>query len=57
MLEDLKRDSDDDKTIADACRRTNTLNVQRNELIMAIDEALNTGGASAGNSKLYGHKS
>lgn len=40
-LEDLKRDSDaTDKQIADATRKTNTLNVQRNDLIQEIDEML-----------------
>ena len=41
MLEDVKRDSKSDKEIAEATRKTNLLNVQRNELITAIDEAFN----------------
>jgi len=53
MLEDVKRDSDDDKAIADACRKTNTLNVQRNQLIAAIDEKIE-GESSAVNTKIYG---
>lgn len=40
-LENEKRNSDDDKIIADATRKTNTLNVQRSELISEIDLALN----------------
>ena len=54
-LEDLKRDSDDDTVIADACRKTNVLNVQRNELIAAIDEEI-TGQSSHLNTKTYGKK-
>lgn len=42
MLEDQKRDnSANDKMVADATRRTNELNVQRNFLISEIDLALN----------------
>lgn len=40
-MEDVKRDSDDDKVIADATRMTNNLNSQRNELIREIDLELN----------------
>lgn len=37
--EDLKRDeSASDKQIADACRATNLLNTQRNDLMQEIDE-------------------
>lgn len=38
--EDIKRDSTDDSEIADATRKTNTLNQQRNDLIQEIDEML-----------------
>jgi len=38
--EDVKRSSDDDKTIADATRKTNVLNQQRNDLIQEIDEMI-----------------
>jgi hypothetical protein len=38
--EDVKRDSKDDKEIADATRKTNILNQQRNDLIQEIDEML-----------------
>lgn len=38
--EDIKRDSKDDKVIADATRKTNILNEQRNDLIQEIDEML-----------------
>ena len=39
-LEDIKRDSEDDKSIADATRKTNILNQQRTDLIQEIDEML-----------------
>lgn len=39
MLEDVKRKADvDDKQIADATKKTNLLNQQRNDLIQEIDE-------------------
>jgi predicted metal-dependent HD superfamily phosphohydrolase len=38
--EDIKRDSKDDKEIADATKKTNILNQQRNDLIQEIDEML-----------------
>lgn len=38
MLEDVKRDSTEDKEIADATRKTNILNQQRTDLIQEIDE-------------------
>jgi hypothetical protein len=41
MLEDIKRDSTDDKKIADATRKTNILNQQRNDLIQELDEKMN----------------
>ena len=40
MLEDIKRNSTDDKEIADATRKTNILNQQRNDLIQEIDEMI-----------------
>jgi len=40
-LEELKRDkTKTDKDIADATRKTNTLNTQRNDLIQELDEML-----------------
>lgn len=40
-LEDLKRElNKTDKEVADATRKTNVLNVQRNDLIQEIDEML-----------------
>jgi len=39
-FEDIKRDSSDDTMIADACRKTNILNQQRNDLIQEIDQML-----------------
>lgn len=41
FLENVKRDSKDDKEIADATRKTNDLNTQRNTIISEIDLALN----------------
>ena len=38
--EDVKREATDDKTIADATRKTNILNPQRNDLIQEIDEMI-----------------
>jgi hypothetical protein len=38
MFEDVKRNSQDDHMIADATRKTNVLNQQRNDLIQEIDE-------------------
>lgn len=38
MFEDIKRDSKDDHEIAEATRKTNILNKQRNDLIQEIDE-------------------
>lgn len=40
-MEDIKRSSQDDKVIADACRVTNIANRQRNDLIQEIDEKIN----------------
>ena len=63
MLEDIKRDSDDSEKIADACRKTNTLNVYRNRLIQSIDELANELGSGLkqelfgqGSTKIYGKK-
>ena len=42
MLEDVKRDaSASDMIIANATKKTNILNCQRNDLIQEIDESLN----------------
>lgn len=38
--EDIKRDTIDDHMIADATRKTNVLNQQRNDLIQELDEML-----------------
>lgn len=37
-FEDIKRDSNDDKEIADATRKTNILNQQRTDLIQELDQ-------------------
>ena len=37
-FEDIKRDSTDDHIIAEATRKTNVLNQQRNDLIQELDE-------------------
>lgn len=43
MAEDIKRDPNaTDKQIADATRKTNIANQQRNDLIQSIDEGLNS---------------
>ena len=39
-LEDIKRDSDDDSKVANACRKTNILNTQRNLLMEDIDNLM-----------------
>lgn len=60
--EDIKRDSKDDALIAKACKATNILNSQRNDLIQEIDEIVNeliTSGRpqklyQQGNTKIYG---
>lgn len=63
FAEDVKRDkSASDEKVAAACRVTNIANSQRNDLIQAIDEALNhmlqTGELqklySQGSTKMYG---
>lgn len=62
-LENIKRDTlSSDKAIADATKKTNILNVQRNDLIQEIDQKLNemvkTGELqklySQGSTKMYG---
>jgi hypothetical protein len=63
-LEDIKRDSNDDKMIADATRKTNILNQQRTDLIQEIDEMLinssngvvNFKNYKQGDTKNYGKK-
>jgi hypothetical protein len=63
-LEDTKRDSDDDRVIADATRKTNILNCQRTDLIQEIDEMLinasnglvNFKNYKQGDTKNYGKK-
>jgi len=54
MLEDVKRDSKKDKVIADATRKTNILNPQRNDLIAQIDQKLNHMVETGELQKLYG---
>ena len=39
-LEDIKRDSSDDARVASACRKTNVLNTQRNQLMEDIDNLM-----------------
>ena len=57
MLEDVKRDPDaSDKQIADATRKVNVLNQQRNDLIEEIDIRLNEI-AEGKKQKLYGQGS
>ena len=41
MLEDIKRNSEDDAEIAKACKMTNKTNVLRNILIENIDNEIN----------------
>lgn len=54
MQEDIKRDKDaKDKEIADATRKTNKLNSERNDLIDEIDISLNEI-AEGKKQKLYG---
>lgn len=54
-LEDLKRKTDaTDKEVADATRKTNVLNVQRNTLIQSIDEELGQRSFLQGDTKIYG---
>jgi hypothetical protein len=63
-FEDIKRTSDDDHVIAEATRKTNVLNQQRNDLIQEIDSlilGLIDGTATMknykqGDTKLYGRK-
>lgn len=54
-FEDIKRKKDaSDKVIAEATRKTNTLNVFRNKLIQAIDEGLGEKSFLQGDTKIYG---
>lgn len=54
-FEDIKRKTDaTDKEIADATRKTNILNVQRNLLIQGIDEELGQTSFGQGDTKIYG---
>jgi len=58
MAEDVKRDRKaSDKKIANACRKTNVANQQRNDLIEAIDLAINEMVVSQEPQKLYGQGS
>ncbi len=52
--EDIKHTSKNDKEIADACRKTNILNPQRNDLIQTIDEKINHMVETGELQKLYG---
>ena len=64
MLEDIKRNSNNDKEIADATRKTNVLNQQRTDLIQEIDELVlglvngtkTMKSYQQGSTKLYGNK-
>lgn len=54
-FEDIKRKKDaSDHEVAEATRKTNTLNVFRNKLIQAIDEALGEKSFLQGDTKIYG---
>lgn len=54
-FEDIKRKKDaDDHEIAEATRKTNTLNVFRNHLIQSLDEALGEKSFLQGDTKIYG---
>ena len=53
-LEDLKRGKKrSDKEVADATRKTNVLNIQRNDLIQEIDEMLISAAEGKVNFKNY----
>lgn len=55
ILEDVKRKPDaTDAELADATRKTNSLNVQRNLLIEAIDKKFGETQFGQGSNKLYG---
>ncbi len=64
MLEDIKRNSDDDSEIANATRHTNILNQQRTDLIQEIDELIlglvdgskKMKSYKQGSTKIYGRK-
>ena len=53
--EDIKRSSNDDHEIAEATRKTNVLNQQRNDLVQEIDELIN--GLINGTKKMKTYKS
>ncbi len=58
MAEDIKRNPQaTDEEIAKACKITNVANQQRNDLIQAIDEAINQMVVSGKPQKLYGQGS
>lgn len=52
--EDIKRDSKNNNVVAEATRKTNVLNQQRNDLIQEIDELVNNLIMSGNPMKLYG---
>lgn len=64
MLEDIKRNSEDDVEVANATRNTNIINQQRTDLIQEIDElvlGLSNGTRTMktykqGDTKMYGRK-
>lgn len=54
ILEDIKRDINaTDSQLAEATRKTNTLNVQRHQLIQAIDKSVGVNNPQ-GDTKMYG---
>lgn len=54
-FEDIKRKQNaSDHEIAEATKKTNTLNVFRNQLIQAIDEGLGEKSFLQGDTKIYG---
>jgi uncharacterized protein YpiB (UPF0302 family) len=54
-FEDIKRKKDaSDHEVAEATRKTNVLNVFRNQLIQSIDEALGEKSFLQGDTKIYG---
>lgn len=57
ILEDIKRDSHDDRVVAEATRKTNLLNQQRGDLIQEIDEFIIALVAGTVKMKSYGQGS